>query len=215
MWYEGALTGQLSYPPDLHSFEGQKNEKPGSVVSHCWLWLQVIKALLSFCQSSNSPNISPWLISAVSSVRDYTEPWKDQHPAPVFAVHLSIPSSKKPKEIYLDIIFFWPGFCISQQAYRPQLCVSAGHRELAFVALFKGWDFIVVLKWVCGASAPINFICVVPDQLPEHWSTGEWYHQAVICQILLWCTPWMRMGIRRCDRGGLSQRQVCRCYAAS
>lgn len=38
-------------------------------VSQCWPWLQVIKALLSFCQSSDSPNISPWLISAVSSVR--------------------------------------------------------------------------------------------------------------------------------------------------
>lgn len=42
-------------------------------VSQCWPWLQVIKALLSFCQSSDSPNISPWLISAVSSVRAYTK----------------------------------------------------------------------------------------------------------------------------------------------
>lgn len=67
--YDGAHTGQMCNPPALHSSEGQKNEKPGSVVSHCWPWLQVIKALLSFCQSSDSPNISPWLISAVSSVR--------------------------------------------------------------------------------------------------------------------------------------------------
>lgn len=96
IWYDGALTGQMSNPPVLHSSEGQKNEKPGSVVSHCWPWLQVIKALLSFCQSSDSPNISPWLISAVSSVRAYTKPWKDQHPVSVFTIHLSIPTSKKP-----------------------------------------------------------------------------------------------------------------------
>lgn len=96
LWYDGALTGQMCNPSVLHSTEGQKNEKPGSVVSHCWPWLQVIKALLSFCQSSDSPNISPWLISAVSSVRAYVEPWKDQHPVSVFTMHLSITSPKKP-----------------------------------------------------------------------------------------------------------------------
>lgn len=94
IWYDAALTGHMSNPPVLHSSEGQKNEKPGSVVSHCWPWLQVIKALLSFCQSSDSSNISPWLISAVSSVRAYSKPWKDQHPVSVFTIHLSIPSSK-------------------------------------------------------------------------------------------------------------------------
>lgn len=60
----------------LHSSEGQKNEKSGSVVNHCWPWLQVIKALLSFCQSSDSTNISPWLISAVFSVQFIPSPEK-------------------------------------------------------------------------------------------------------------------------------------------
>lgn len=95
IWYNGALTGQMCNPPVLHSAEGQMNEKPGSVVSHCWPWLQVIKALLSFCQSSDSSNISPWLISAVSFVKAYTKSWKDQHPVSVFTIHLSIPSPKK------------------------------------------------------------------------------------------------------------------------
>lgn len=36
-----------------------------------WPWLLVIKALLSFCQSSESANISPVLISTVSSVSVY------------------------------------------------------------------------------------------------------------------------------------------------
>lgn len=68
--------------------------KPVCVVSRSWPWLQVIKALLSFCQSSDSPNISACLISAVSSIRAYTKPWKDQHLVPVFAIR----SCKAPSE---------------------------------------------------------------------------------------------------------------------
>lgn len=128
--YDGALTGQMSNPPVLHSSEGQKNEKPGSVVSHCWPWLQVIKALLSFCQSSDSPNISPWLISAVSSVRAYTKPWKDQHPVPVFAIHLSIPSSlkkKKKRRTRSSLISSFSGlfFFVSPQKVRSSVSVRA------------------------------------------------------------------------------------------
>lgn len=72
-----------------------------------WPWLRVIKALLSFCQSSDSPNISPWLISAVSSVRAYTKSRRINTESP-FTTHLSIASSKKPPQIHLHITGFLP-----------------------------------------------------------------------------------------------------------
>lgn len=78
------------HSPVLHFTEGQKNEKSGSVVNHCWLWLQVIKALLSFCQSSDSTNISPWLISAVFSVQFIPSPER-LNTQPVFTVYVCIP----------------------------------------------------------------------------------------------------------------------------
>lgn len=67
-------------------------------------------------------------------------------------------------------------------------CVSAGQREVAF--LTESWEFIVVsdghlVILSSGASAQIIVIFVALDQLPEHWITAEWYHQAVICQISL------------------------------
>lgn len=121
IWYDGALTGQMCNPHVLHLSEGQRDEKPGSVVSHFWPWLQVIKALLSFCQSSDSPNISPWLISAVSSVRVYTKPLKGSTPS--LSVHYTLEHPPLWKAD-LDLLWyhpFWPIFCVSPQTYQLQL----------------------------------------------------------------------------------------------
>lgn len=162
MWFDGALTGQMSNPPVLHSSEGQKNEMPGSVVSHCWPWLQVIKALLSFCQSSDSPNISPWLIWAVSSVRAYTKPWKDQHPVPMFAVHLSIPSSKKKKntEIYLDIILFGLASVYHQHIILSYIEVPCECRAES-LPFCTDWT----LRFYCGLKIDTLWFCQVVLEL--------------------------------------------------
>ena len=192
IWNDGALEGQMCNPPVLHSSEGQKNETPGSVVSHCWPWLQVIKALLSFCQSSDSPNISPWLISAVSSVRVYTGPWKDQHRVSVlhFTIRLSIPSSMKADQITLWY-HFWPPLLwittnVSSSAM-SRYCASAGQRELFHtdwrLKIYCGlrWASCDFVKW-CFSSNHRHFCC--PGSTPSALNhRAEWYRRAVICQI--------------------------------
>lgn len=146
IWYDGALTGQMCNPCVLHLSEGQTDEKPGSVVSHFWPWLQVIKALLSFCQSSDSPNISPWLISAVSSVRVYTKPWKDQQPARVFTIHLSIPPLKsRPRSTLISSILVRL-LCIAtnvSSSVMSRYCASTEHRR---ACLSHWWK----LRIYCG-----------------------------------------------------------------
>lgn len=220
IWYDGALTGQMCNLPVLPSSEGQKNETPGSIVSHCWPWLQVIKALLSFCQISDSPNISPWLISAVFSVRVYTKLWKDQHPVSVlhFNIHLSIPSSKKPTQMYFDIILFARRKHIIL-SYIAVLCECRAKRTCVL-----HWLKIENLEW---SLMGILWFCQVVLQLKSSSFLLSWINSpstesqpsditklSFVKFLLLRCAPWMRMGIRRCDRRGLGQRQVCRCHAA-
>lgn len=125
IWNDGAFIGQMSNPAVLQFTEGQKNEKPGSVVSHCWPWPQVIKALLSFCQSSDSPNIAPWLILAVSSIRAYTKPWKDQHQVSVLLYTWALPLPESWPRSNLISSFLACSRCMSSQRKAKRACLFA------------------------------------------------------------------------------------------
>lgn len=119
-----------------------------------------------------------------------------------------------------NLITFWPISSVSPQMYPPQLYWGImGKESLActdwklriyFCLWLASCDFV---KWCLSSNCHRFF--VVLDLLPEHWITAEWYHQAVICQISPpLVRPTTEDGIWRCDKGGLGQRQVCRCHAA-
>ena len=83
-----------------------------------WPRLQVIKALSSFCQSSDSPNISPWLISAVSSVRVYTELKGSTASLCVhYTLDQSLLQNSDPDPLWYHP--FGPVACVAPQTYHP------------------------------------------------------------------------------------------------
>lgn len=194
----------------LHSSEGQKNEKSGSVVNHCWPWLQVIKALLSFCQSSDSTNISPWLISAVFSVQFIPSPEKI-NTQPLCSLYTCA---------FLDIILLACRLCIItnvSSSLKARNSVSSVQKRV-FLRVENLLSRLMGIFWFCRV--------VLQLKLSPFWFLGSttWTLnrsrvRSSNCHLsgflLLWCTPWMRMGIWMCDKGGLGQRQVCRCHAAS
>lgn len=169
----------MSNPSVLHSSEGQKIAKPASVVSRCWPWLQVIKALLSFCQSSDSSNISACLISAVSSIRAYTKPWKDQHLVPVFAIRSSNVPSRKA-----DLDLSWHYLLVLRQRSRCH-----------FLTLIEAREFIVPAQ----NSTFCHSLGSTPRTLNHRRVASGRCHLSNPLRLL---QPRKNTGTWRCDRGG-------------
>lgn len=104
--------------------------------------------------------------------------------------------------------FFGPSFVYHRRwiilSYMEVPCECSKRRACHFALMGILWFYRVVLQ-LESSSFLLSWI----NSLNTESQASD--HQAGICQILLlWRAPWMR----RCDEGGLGQRQVCRCNMA-
>lgn len=116
---------------------------------------------------------------------------------------------------------FWPVACASLQMYHPHLKPGTVwvqlKREFSWelrIYCHVWWASSDFVKWRFSSNyRHFGFLGSTTWTLNRSRVTSSNCHLSGF--LLLWCTPWMRMGIRLCDKGGLGQRQVCRCHAAN